>query len=132
MEILPATADVFYGDTLPRLIWKGPLETLFAGTRDPKSILAVLREHESTIVRDIYTYVDNPATHVKLTIPAALVGSGRSGKFMQFNHGRHGRSNWQRRDFKKAVTMSSGFDNGFVSFVRCGRVEFPEPADRIM
>ena len=133
LELLPNTAQALYGDNLEKFGWKGTLEVLFAGTRGKNSPLAALRKHEETIVREIYSYIGNQwAGHVKLTVPAALVGIANcsGNKYMQFNHGRHGR-NWGRRTIiEDARTTSSGFDDGFVAFSRCGHVEFPEPLGR--
>ena len=130
LELLPTTAEVFHGDKIGQLGWKGTLEVLFSGTRDKNSPLAALRKHEGTIVREIYSYIVNEwAGHVKLTVPAALVRNAHNRHIVKFNHGRQVR-NWGRTTIiEDARTTSSGFD-GFVAFARCGRVEFPEPAGR--
>jgi hypothetical protein len=94
MELLPTTAEFFYGNKLEKFGWDGTLKVILAGTRDrnKNSPLSSLRDHEATIVREIYSYISNQwASHVKLTIPAALVGGMNNGSFMQFNHGRPGR-----------------------------------------
>lgn len=52
---------------------------------------------------------------------------------MQFNHGRCGRENIRNREIKPSGTSptSSGFENGYVAFSRCGEVlVFPEPVGR--
>ncbi len=45
LEILPAMAEAFYGDSLEKFKWKGTLEVLLARARDKNSSLSVLREH---------------------------------------------------------------------------------------
>jgi len=134
LELLPAAAEVFYADKLKKFGWKGDVEALISGTRDEGSPLSKLREHESTIVQEIYSYVANQyARHVKLTVPAALVGTSDFGlSYMQFNHGRRGWKNYGQRVMSdnEGDSTSSGFDDGFVSFARCGRLEFPQPAMR--
>ena len=134
---LPATAEALLGDRLEKWGFDGSLKVLLAGTRDNKnSPLATLREHEATICREIYSYVSSEfAKHVKLTVPAALVGNAsvhpNHTRYMQFNFGRQGRENKRRRTLTPDVEITScGFDSGFVAFARCGRVEFPQPAGR--
>lgn len=77
LKLLPATAEAFYGEQLAvEFGWKGTVEVLLAGTRSVNSPLVSLREYEATIVREIYSYIGNQwAKHVKITVPAALVGN---------------------------------------------------------
>mmetsp|Transcript_39779 Transcript_39779/g.83636 ORF Transcript_39779/g.83636 Transcript_39779/m.83636 type:complete len:388 (-) Transcript_39779:465-1628(-) len=129
LEALPATAEEILQDKLEKYGWEGSLGVLFAGTRDPQSPLAALREHETTIVKEIYSYITNRwAGHVKNTIPAAFVGRVRD-QIYQFSD-RRGRGFSMRLVVDDSRIASGGFDDGFVSFARCGRVEFPEPAER--
>ena len=136
---LPATAKSIH----PRCLdidgcdidgWKHMLEPLLCGTRDDNSSLAVLREHETTIVRDICSYIRHEfAGHVKMTVPASLVGNicevANQGPdlfhYAQFDEGR----DWPYVKEEVAAT-SHRFDDGFVAFARVGQVEFPAPADR--
>jgi len=137
LKLLPATAEVLGGDDLKKFTWKGVLEVLLAGTRDANSALAPLREHETTIVREIYSYIGNQwAGHVKLTIPAALVGRCADSDhcyLMRFNQGRH-YPNFRHHEKIQCIeddkATPSGFDDGFVAFAACGHVYFPEPAAR--
>lgn len=133
LELLPAIAESLYGDKLMKFGWKGTLEVLFAGTRDKKSPLSVLREQEATLIREIFFFISNQwAGHVKLTVPAALVGKPpeyfHPDSRMQFNHGRHG-MNWTNNSLIDGAS-SRGFDDGFVSFASCARVSFPQPDNR--
>jgi len=128
LEALPTTAEKILQDKLEKYGWEGSLGVLFAGTRDPESPLAALREHETTIVKEIYSYISNRwAGHVKHTIPAAFVARVRNTIFQLSDRRGRGR---RMRVLSDGRTASSGFDDGFVAFARCGRVEFPEPADR--
>jgi hypothetical protein len=136
INLLPTTAEMFYDNHLEPFCWGPTLKALLAGTRDKedKSPLVLLRAHETTLVRHIYSYVSNQwARHVRLTIPAALVGrTNGADTMLRFDHGRDGQ-NFYRRELLRGVsaTSYSGVDNGFVSFSRCGFVlEFPEPAGR--
>lgn len=130
IEKLPALAEEYYSTELEKFGWEGILKTLLNGTRDHESPLKLLREYEDTIMREIYSYVANKgARHVKLTIPAALVGQCGDNVRLRFNHGRRGNA-WSRRDLLDANATSNGFQDGFVAFSRCGFVDFPPPADR--
>jgi len=133
IRILPATARSFFEEQLQPFVWKGALEVIFAGTRDEESPLALLQKHESTLVRDIFSYISNQwAEHVKLTLPASLVGRTSDDSLMKFQTGRsrENRNCFNRTLLAKYSGKSNGFENGFVSFAKCGRVEFPEPANR--
>mmetsp|Transcript_27917 Transcript_27917/g.47455 ORF Transcript_27917/g.47455 Transcript_27917/m.47455 type:complete len:411 (-) Transcript_27917:342-1574(-) len=137
MRRLPATAEEFYRKKLEKFGWKGKPEVLLAGTRDGNSPLSLLREHEATIVREICSFISNRwARHVKLTVPAALVGVDlHDDELVQFNHGRYqnGAGLLIIGDYKGGSNKtSSGFDNGFVAWARCCHhfLNFPEPAGR--
>jgi hypothetical protein len=136
INLLPTTAETFYDNRLEPFCWGPTLKALLAGTHDKEgnSPLVLLRAHETTLVRHIYSYVSNQwARHVRLTIPAALVGRTHGADTMlRFDHGRN-RPNWHRRELLRGVSTTSyaGADSGFVSFSRCGfALEFPEPAGR--
>ena len=124
---LPATAESIWDLDIDG--WKNMLEPLLCGTRDDNSPLAVLRQHEATIVRDICSYIRHEfAGHVKMTVPASLVGNleyGEDNVYAQFDEDRV----WPCVKDDVAAT-SHRFDDGFVAFARCGQVEFPAPADR--
>ncbi|KAL3936868.1 MAG: hypothetical protein SGBAC_007906, partial [Bacillariaceae sp.] len=131
IAMLPALAEDFYATELEKFGWEGLLTALLSGTRDKQSSLKNLREHENTIVREIYSYVANQgARHVKLTIPAALVGQCGDDIWMRFNHGRKQDACFRRDLIDDVNVTSNGFDQGFVAFSRCGYVSFPEPANR--
>jgi len=140
IAMLPATAEEYFSDELEKFGWERHLKAVLCGTRDEHSPLKILREHEQTVIREIYSYVANKwACHVKLTIPAALVGQcfarGDKNTLLRFNAGRRN-GGWERRVHLNDVTdvplncTSNGFDDGFVAFARCGYVEFPEPTGR--
>ncbi|CAJ1958776.1 unnamed protein product [Cylindrotheca closterium] len=134
MGMLPALAEDYYSDELEKYGWDGILKAVFSGTRDTKqSPLKMLRDFEDTLVRNIYSFIASQAArHVKITIPAALVGRAGENSRLQFNHGRHGANSYSRREIKNDITdvTSSGFDDGFVAFSRCGYVQFPPPENR--
>jgi hypothetical protein len=132
LEMLPATVEDVHGTGMERTAWHNTMMTLLAGTRDPNSPLSLLRSFEDTMLRDIGTCLRNKwASHIKLTIPAYLVGTSTSdfGGLMHFNQGRrHGRAD--RVIHEDESTTSRGFDDGFVSFARVGHVTFPPPTGR--
>jgi len=136
IDVRPATAKEFFQGQLKKLSWKRGVELILTGTRDEKSPLGVLRGHESTLVRDICSYLTNQFDHyVKLTIPAALVGKTSDDEsFMHFVKGResegYGKGWYERRLDNQMTTTSNGFEDGFVAFARCGKVQFPDPVDR--
>ena len=132
MMMLPGLVEDYYSDQLERFGWEGVLKAVLSGTRDKHhSPLKMLREHEDTLVRKIYSYVANQAArHVKLTVPAALVGRVGDSTRLQFNYGRRGADSYSNRDRIDDVNVtSSGFEDGFVAFSRCGHVDFPPPAN---
>lgn len=132
IEMLPATAEAYFEEELlEKFGWEGAVKTILTGTRDKNSTLNKLRDHETTLTREIYSYLATQwARHVKLTIPAALVGQCGQNTRIRFNHGRRNH-NWGNRDILDSVSSTShGFDDGFVAFARCGIVDFPEPAER--
>ena len=112
--------------------WNEVLKTFLAGTRSKDSAvpLSMLRDHEKTIVRLIFSFLVMPyAEKVRLTIPAGLVGNGYSRYLMKFVKARTTSGKYQRQMLENTALTSSS-NNGFVSFVSCGRVKFPEPANR--
>eukprot|EP00980_Cylindrotheca_fusiformis_P007915 scaffold1696_cov166-Cylindrotheca_fusiformis.AAC.1 len=130
MEMLPATAEAFF-EEVANFGWEGVLKLLLTGTRDKNSTFRIFRDHETTLVREVYSYISNQwARHVKLTIPAALVGQCGEDTLLRFINGRQNEM-WQSREMLDSVpVVSDSFDNGFVAFSRCGYVDFPEPAGR--
>lgn len=94
------------------------------------SPLALLRNHEDTILRAILSFLENPyLRNVKLTIPAPLVGHGWFGT-LRFSKGRMYPS-WQSRDLLEDVSATTTcYKDGIVAFARVGRVTFPPSADR--
>lgn len=95
--------------------WEPSLRTILLGTRgSPSSCpLTLLRAHEETLIRYIYSFLPNPWTkRVKLTIPAFLVGNNQYGHFdnvlergragrsrlVRFNRGRN-RNAWRYREY---------------------------------
>eukprot|EP00980_Cylindrotheca_fusiformis_P007918 scaffold1696_cov166-Cylindrotheca_fusiformis.AAC.4 len=130
MEMLPATAEDFF-EEVANFGWEGVLKLLLTGTRDKNSPLHIFRDHETTLVREMYSYISNQwARHVKLTIPAALVGQCGEDTLLRFINGRQDEM-WRSSEILDSVpVVSDGFDNGFVAFSRCGYVDFPEPAGR--
>ncbi|CAJ1934487.1 unnamed protein product [Cylindrotheca closterium] len=79
MSRLPALAEYYYSKDLLRFGWEGVLKALFSGTRDKESPLKLLRDYEATILREAHSSLAYlGARHVKLTIPAALVGRGET------------------------------------------------------
>jgi hypothetical protein len=145
IRLLLTTADKFwcedenegyYGEAHS---WTPTLRAILAGTRDTtkQSPLSALRAHEDALIRNIYAGVANEwAKHVKLTIPAPLVGNTVAGEHttMRFTHGRHPPGGANSYDVLSRLSSSSGastgFEDGFVAFSKCGQVEFPEPAGR--
>ncbi|KAG7345043.1 hypothetical protein IV203_032574 [Nitzschia inconspicua] len=152
LSLLPASARIFYEEelkdgTLPSCIWNPVLRTIFAGVRSkssghwPQTPLALLRQHEQTLLPKIvsmlpkHPYLD----HVKLTIPAPLVGNG--GGLLRFTNGRSGEMVMSKkhgyetyaygtRDILSKPLKSKGQKDGFVAFSSCGSVEFPPPMNR--
>jgi hypothetical protein len=83
------------------------VRTILEGTRGSSgsdetqaSPLMLLREHETTLVPFILSMTTNPfSDHVRLTIPASLVGNGY-GRLMRYMHGRsHDDLSCFKRDF---------------------------------
>jgi hypothetical protein len=130
LELLPAIAEDMYGAETERSAWQNTMMALFAGTRDPSSPLSLLRQFEDTVLREIGNCIQNRwSSHIKLTIPAYLVGTSDIGGLMQFNQGR--RHRWPERVIhERESTTSHGFDDGFVSFARVGSVQFPSSTGR--
>lgn len=133
VELLPASAIDFYSQRnhAIRWCWNDIIRTLLEGTRSDKSEtpLALLRDHEDTLICDIFSFLSNPfLDHVRLTLPAGLVGNGR-GKRMRFTHGRR-RPNGYKREFLEGPLLATEQRDGYVSFARCGQVNFPEPNNR--
>jgi hypothetical protein len=133
IHLLPTTAEHFFGDELGVFGWNGYLRTILTGTREIRgaSPLSQLRAHETTLVRTIYSYIASQwACHVRLTIPAPLVGKcGRGFGRIRYSHGRGGENGYRRDLLDNETTTSSSVD-GFVAFSKCGVVEFPEPDER--
>lgn len=140
VHLLPATAREFYQEEIllgemASAGWNPVMRTVLAGTRSGSSPtpspLSLLLEHEETLVCKImsmitYRYID----HIRLTIPAPLVGRVGSDMRILFTHGRN-RDFWNRRELIEGVpTVSAGHQDGFVAFSRCGQVEFPTPNNR--
>ena len=124
---LPLTADEFH--ELRPSGWEAIL--LLLGSSDPQSPLGRLVDHKNTIVREIYSYFFHPwAKHVRLTIPAPLVGNTCGSTRLTFVGGRKGWKNQARRIMEEDVPSTSQGQDGFVSFAKVGQVVFPEPADR--
>jgi len=106
-----------------------------AGVHDGESPLSMLRGHELTIVREICSYIGNQwIRHVKFTIPAELIGNYATYKnepsLMRFDQGRDGPNCYERVLCDGVSPMSCGYEEGLVSFARCGHVDFPEPKGR--
>lgn len=135
LDRIPASVSELYKEELKKKQggwgWNEITRTILAGTRsDDRCSLALLRDHEGTLVRKITSMITIPyLDHVRLTVPAALFGNDRE-ELMKFTHGRD-YPNWQNPDRLKGVSpVSKGQAGGYVSFSRCGLVEFPEPKDR--
>jgi hypothetical protein len=141
--------------------WHGVLSTLLAGTRsstdddcidndddddDDESCsrcchLALLKDHENTILCEIMAFVGNPyLNHVRLTIPSPFIGDTTPFGMMRFTKGRDG-ENYHHREFllergirhhveKRMMKQQQLQQDGLVSFCKCGHVEFPPPNDR--
>eukprot|EP00980_Cylindrotheca_fusiformis_P007913 scaffold1695_cov130-Cylindrotheca_fusiformis.AAC.1 len=111
MEMLPATAEDFFEEA-DSFGWEGVLKLLLTGTRDKNSTLHIFRDHETTLVREMYSYISNQwARHVKLTIPAALVGQCGEDSLLRFINGRQNEM-WRSSEmFRSVPVVSDGFDN---------------------
>lgn len=152
LDLLPATAEDFYcgaprgapyddnddgGQRQASVFgerrgWDDKLATVLAGTRaGTSSPLRLLRDHESTLIRRIYSYIyiHEHAKHVKLTIPAGLVGN-LGGNTAVFGEGRTEPHCYKRRFCDTLLETSSGFNDGYVAFAKCGQIDFPEPSNR--
>lgn len=139
MTNLPALASDFFSKEnnegqhhlIEKSGWEPIIRTVLTGTRDEinRPPISLLRSHEDTIVRYIFSFLKHPwARHVKLTVPAALVGSGYDWGRLQFPQGRTYPA-WEHRDLREDLTRTScGFDDGFVSYARVGMVTFPSPS----
>jgi hypothetical protein len=137
LHLLPTSAEEFYETKQWEAFgWSPALKTMLEGTRDDESCpLAFLRNHEATLVRHVYSFLAHQwAKHVRLTIPAALVGNaeGNDGRHfcIHFNHGRGEQGRFQRDLLDDAPITSSGVADGFVAFSKCGLVQFPAPNNR--
>mmetsp|Transcript_7831 Transcript_7831/g.18867 ORF Transcript_7831/g.18867 Transcript_7831/m.18867 type:complete len:346 (-) Transcript_7831:2773-3810(-) len=118
LELLPATAEEIFN--LHPYCWEGTIRTVLCGTRDKKSPLMILGEHESTLVREIHSYLTKKfANRVKLTFPSKLVEQKDEtvlALMKSFQEVRRGDSN--------------GYDVSSVAFMRLGSIKFPAPNDR--
>jgi hypothetical protein len=127
---LPASAESFFDYKLEVCSWEPTLKIVICGTRDEKSTLYSLRDHEPTLCRHIYSYLASEwARHVTLTIPASCVGTLQGVGMARFNIGRQEPEFAQREVLPDLPNSSSGV-SGFVSFAVCGTIQFPDPADR--
>lgn len=135
LEELPMSVDEMFhrnGYMLPSRGWDPILRTICKGIRDEMNCppISLLRGYEDTIVRNIFSYLPHPwSKHIKLTIPASLVGSNRGQSRI-----RHVRQVWNHRNFARRpiVTtnrISTGFEDGFVAYARVGSCKFPQPTN---
>lgn len=131
--------------------WSSPLKAGLAGTRSNAnananananhfSPLSLLRDHETTIVRDIFSYLECPfLEHVKVTLPADLVGNDRGQWLLRFVKGRH-RRHWRHREREQwenltsfitssttTLTMTSPIANAYVAFAKICQVPYLFP-----
>ena len=105
--------------------WEPSLQTILKGTRDDMNQppISILRSYEDTIIQYIFSFLSHPwSSHVKLTVPAALVGTYLSRTRLRFGTRNSSPASYNR--------ISSGFDDGFVSYSTVGKVIFPKPNDR--
>ena len=130
---LPTSAREFYKEEIktgqkPLVGWNPITQTVLTGTRSDSSPLSKIQDHEATLGRAIVSMVPQPhLDHVRLTVPAGLVGNG-FGHRMIFTRGRrNNRSNrYFRTDSSKVSVESDAQKDGYVAFSRCGEVQFPE------
>mmetsp|Transcript_21636 Transcript_21636/g.48344 ORF Transcript_21636/g.48344 Transcript_21636/m.48344 type:complete len:456 (+) Transcript_21636:59-1426(+) len=139
---LPCQADEFFGQKfMPSSGWNPLLKAILQGTRSSSSSdgddssssspLSLLRTHANTLVRHIFSYLGNPyAKHVRLTLPADLVGNGYNNWLMKFVRGRGHEPTHEDVDGALSLTSLNNAQNGFVAFARVGNVTFPPPAGR--
>eukprot|EP00977_Amphora_coffeiformis_P028079 scaffold34688_cov234-Amphora_coffeaeformis.AAC.8 len=138
---LPCTAQELYADQLIPAGWNPIVRTLLLGTRandsnnnNNKTAWTLLRSFETTLVRHIYSYLSNPyANHVRLTIPADLIGNAYDTGKMVFVRGR-GTNRGHLRTLNQQegpwTAPSSAPRTGYVSFGKVNQVEFPPPNNR--
>mmetsp|Transcript_25425 Transcript_25425/g.31328 ORF Transcript_25425/g.31328 Transcript_25425/m.31328 type:complete len:382 (+) Transcript_25425:119-1264(+) len=101
--------------------WTTNLKVLLEGVHDNNSSLHVLNGLENTIIRRIVAFASDYAKHVKLTLPAKLVGSLGKNQLIKFVS-RENASYVMAQD----LTSSSG---DYVSCAVCGKINFPPPHD---
>uniref|UniRef100_A0A7S3P7I3 Uncharacterized protein n=1 Tax=Amphora coffeiformis TaxID=265554 RepID=A0A7S3P7I3_9STRA len=138
---LPCTAQELYADQLIPAGWNPIVRTLLLRTRandsnnnNNKTAWTLLRSFETTLVRHIYSYLSNPyANHVRLTIPADLIGNAYDTGKMVFVRGR-GTNRGHLRTLNQQegpwTAPSSAPRTGYVSFGKVNQVEFPPPNNR--
>jgi hypothetical protein len=131
---LPCTAQEFFGDRLIPAGWNPIIKTFLLGTRAEDNIpLTRLRSSETTLVPKIYSYLSHPyANHVRLTLPADLVGNGYDTYKMIYAQGRGGDRGFQRTlmDRNDPWGPSVAPRTGYVSFCKVNQVEFPPSNNR--
>lgn len=145
IHILPTLAEEFFNDVILPKGWTPTMKIIFAGTRDTTtnnnnndddegSPLSMLRAHEDTLIRQILSFLIHPwSRHVKLTVPAPLVGKTRPYAMwsrIRFDQGRLREKKHHRVLLDEVALESSNFNEGFVAFSRVGFVNFPEPNNR--
>jgi hypothetical protein len=124
---LPCSALEYYPklkQSFP-LGWSQELKSLFLGTRDKQSSFYALNGCGGQILSYVYDFlVVKYATHVKLTIPAACMGTFSDGIGV-FHEGRA--LTYEVRD---DLPKRSIAPQDYVSFASCGTIDFPTPRDR--
>lgn len=140
-----------YNGSLLHYGWTPVLRTILQGTRSVKRAntnghsdgasassnwacpLALLRGYEESVVRHIFSYLPNPyAQHVRMTIPADLIGNGDGWGLMRFGSAR---GSFHADNLQRLLTTATPTNNpmdGFVAFAKVGQVLelFPKPTGR--
>ena len=146
---LPCQANEFFAQHLLPYGWHPVLKTLFLGVRSKlgdddtavASPMSLLRSHESTVLRRIYSYLSHPyAKHVRLTLPADLVGNYHNNYPIRYVNGRRikhfqriGSFGWgfhEGQNERQSLTSTNDAKTGYVSFCKVGNINFPEPSGR--
>mmetsp|Transcript_3591 Transcript_3591/g.4127 ORF Transcript_3591/g.4127 Transcript_3591/m.4127 type:complete len:378 (+) Transcript_3591:95-1228(+) len=121
---LPQMASTFFTNQWEEF-GKGPyIRLLFLGIRDTGSTLYALEGLDNTVVRHVYSYITSQlATRITRTIPASCIANSL-GLMVRYSYGR---ADGQSINVEPIHFKPKG---GYVSFVSCGTIEFPDPAGR--
>lgn len=138
IENLPAFASDVCSSYPDMFGWTPRFKTVILGTRDGGSPLSMLMGLEDQLLRRIFSNLASEfAKHVTLTLPATCLAKmqyfefeSNEQKICRYMNGRPDSHNrYEIIDGMPPISRND-MTQGCVAFSSCGRIEFPEPADR--